>query len=295
MRWRSRRWRAGDARSGGGCTAAIERDRSRRCARLHAVVRERPAGEGLEEEEYRHDREEEPGSPLARRELPVDEPVVVPVSRALLASPPEIVELAEREQNEPERAEQRDQAESAPQIRRRGRHVARPRFVRPVVRVRVVLARAVGHRCPARPREVGPQRRELLGVSDVGAREAGGRIVAREVVAPLAPLRLEGDDLARGEAECVARGIITIGLECAPNLLGDLQGRTALERGIRGPVPLAREGVARDLCQTVEVLRGVVGSEVGPVSPERAVLHQAVLEKHLLPAQDVVAGEDRRP
>src|SRR4029453_9609225 len=111
------------------------------CSRLHAVVRKRPAGEGLEEEEHRHHREEEPGGPLTRRELPRDEPVVVRVSGALLPSPPEIVELAEREQNEPERAEQRDQAEPAPQIRRRGRHVARPRFVRPVVRIRVVLAR----------------------------------------------------------------------------------------------------------------------------------------------------------
>ena len=57
------------------------------CSRLHAVVRERPAGEGLEEEEHRHDREEEPRGPLARRELPADEPVVVPVSGAVLASP----------------------------------------------------------------------------------------------------------------------------------------------------------------------------------------------------------------
>src|SRR5262245_37256834 len=45
----------------------------------------------------------------------------------------------------------------------------------------------------------------------------------------------------------------------------------------------------------VQILRGKVGSEVGAVTPDRAVVHEAVFQEHLLPARDVGVGEQDGP
>ena len=67
-----------------------------------------------------------------------------------------------------------------------------------------------------------------------------------------------------------------------------------VERCIR-PAVAGIASVSRQIsAEAMEVLGGVVRAEIGPVSPERPVLHEAVLEEDLLAAEDVVPGEERR-
>ena len=49
--------------------------------------------------------------------------------------------------------------------------------------------------------------------------------------------------------------------------------------------------IPRYLAQTVQVLRAVVGTQVGPVTPQGPVLHQGILEEHLLARLDVGPGK----
>ena len=104
-------------------------------------------------------------------------------------------------------------------------------------------------------------------------------------------LRLPGGRLGRREAQRAGRGVVAVLLEQARGRLR--RGRAAasgVERGVRPAVALPGERVARDLGQAVQVLGAVVRAEVRPVAPERAVLHEAVLEEDLLPALDVRRG-----
>jgi hypothetical protein len=52
------------------------------------------------------------------------------------------------------------------------------------------------------------------------------------------------------------------------------------------------EGLADALRGTAEVVRGVVGAEVGAVPEDRSILHDPVLEKHLLALAHVLVGEE---
>ena len=47
--------------------------------------------------------------------------------------------------------------------------------------------------------------------------------------------------------------------------------------------------------QCVKVCGGKIRPEVGPVSPDGAVFHESILEKHLLAGQDIFPGEEGFP
>ena len=72
-------------------------------------------------------------------------------------------------------------------------------------------------------------------------------------------------------------------------------GRFRVELRVGPAVAFAGQRVPRDLGQPVQVLGAVVRAEVRPVAPQRAVLHEAVLEEDLLPVLDVLPREQRRP
>jgi hypothetical protein len=84
--------------------------------RLDAVVGERAAGQGLEQEESRDDSEELAGGALAGRQSPAAERAVVEVGRRRLALPAQVVELAEEEEDGADSSQERDQAQGAPEI-----------------------------------------------------------------------------------------------------------------------------------------------------------------------------------
>ena len=46
-------------------------------------------------------------------------------------------------------------------------------------------------------------------------------------------------------------------------------------------------------CRSVQVIRRVVGAEVGAMAEDRAVLHEPVVQEDLLPFADVLASEKR--
>ena len=136
-------------------------------ARLDAVVGEGAAGERLEQEQQRDDAEVEADRLLARGQGPAGERAVVRVPARRRAVPAEVVEAADGEQDGAEAAEQRDEAERAPEVGRRARPVADRRLVRPVVGVGVVLPGPVRDRRPRRPGEVRGEVVELARVADV--------------------------------------------------------------------------------------------------------------------------------
>ena len=60
--------------------------------------------------------------------------------------------------------------------------------------------------------------------------------------------------------------------------------------------PVALSNDARSVCrQRVKILSRKVRSKISAVSPDRAVLHQAITEKHLLAGGDIGSSEEDRP
>ena len=217
------------------------------------------------------------------------------VSGRPFTAPAEVVKLAKEKQDHAGAAEESNQAEGAPKVSRTARSIADHRFVGPVVRVGVVLAGPVGDGRPGRPCEVGIESLQLGRVLDVGRGESRRRGGAAEVRVPFSLLDLERGGLAGTEDEAVGRGVVTVLLEDLPGRNGrglELFGRQLAGQAARA---LAGEPLAANLGEAVEVFRAVVGPEVGAVTPQRPVLHQAVLEEHLLAVEDGLPVEERRP
>jgi hypothetical protein len=249
-------------------------------------MRQRAPREPLKQEQPRDHEEELSGRPLARSELPAGQGAVVEMGRRPLAAPAEEVELAEEEQDRPGPAQKRQQAQRAPEIGRAARPVPDQGFVGPVVRVRIVLPGALGHGRPGRPREIGGERPHLPGRLDVGRRQARGRRQPAEIRLPFLLLGIERGDLARGEHERAGRGIVTVHAQVPARQAGRDVRVLLRQLGEGAAEALPRVGVVADLRKAVQVFGAVIRPEVGAVSPERAVLHETVLEEHLLAAED---------
>ncbi len=259
--------------------------------RLDTIVGERAPGERLEQEQQRDDAEVEADRLLAGRQGPAGDRAVVRVP-ARRAVPAEVVEAAEGEQDGPESREQRDEAERAPEIGGGARPVADGRLVGPVVGVGVVLARAIGDGRPRRPREVRGEGPELARIADVLRGKTRRGLRSREVLGPFARLYQPGRRFGRREDERAGAGIVAVLLQQAMDGGVDARGRVGIERRVGESAPLASERVLRDGGEPVQVLCAEVGAEVRAVAPERAVLHQAVLEEDLLPVLDVFPREE---
>ncbi len=92
-----------------------------------------------------------------------------------------------------------------------------------------------------------------------------------------------GLGLLGGERERAGALVVAIGAE-------------GLDRLTRGPVGgRTAEAALDEVGGSPQVVGGVVGAEVGAVAEDRAVLHEAVPEKDLLPALDVPGRVDQRP
>ncbi len=234
--------------------------------------------EALQQEQCGDHAEVLPRGPLARRQLPSGKAALVEMGRRLFAAPPEVVELAEEEEDGADATQERDQAQCAPEVGGAARAVGDQRLVRPVVGVGVVFPGPVGDGGPGGPGKVGGQGLDLGRVLDERRPKARRRGGSAEVLFPLTALDLEGGYLARAEHQGVGRGVVSVLLE--------LGGQTFRREGSR---------LAADLGEPVEVLRAVVGSKVGAVTPQGPVLHETVLEEDLLAMKDRLPVEKGCP
>ena len=148
---------------------------------LGAVVLRRGADERLEQEQRRHHEEEPRGRALRRRQRDVAGRAERE-RRLLAAVPAEPAPPApEGAEQQADAAQQRDQRQHRPDDHVGRRLVVDARLRRPVVRVGVVVAGAVGRRRPRRPGEERGQLAQLRAVGDrVGAQAVLGRRVGEE-------------------------------------------------------------------------------------------------------------------
>ena len=247
---------------------------------LGAIVLGGRTDDRLEHEQSGH-HEEEPGAcALGRRKRDVARRPEAQ-GRLLAAVPAKEVPASERAEEQADSSQQRDQGQHRPDDHVRGRLVVHPRFGRPVVRVAVVVPRPFRGGRPRRPAEEGRQRREISAVGDgVGAEAVLGRRLREETgVAPHE--QAVGDGLRASELEDAGVLVVAVRperLDCLP--AGRVGARAAI-------------AAADEVGGAPQVVGRVVGAQVGAVAEDRSVLHETVVEEHLLAALDVPLGVDR--
>ena len=248
---------------------------------LGSVVLRGGADECLEQEERGHHEEEPRARPLRRCQRDLTRRAER--QRGLLAAvPAQEVPAAEHAEQEADPAEQQDQREHRPHHDIGRRLVVDARLGRPVVRIGVVLARALGRSRPRRPGEECGQLPQLRAVGDrLGPQAAPGRRVREEarVVADELPERVS---LRRAERERAAPLVVAVGPE-------------VLDRPAGGRVrPRAAVAALDEVRRAAQVIGGEVGAQVRAVAEHGAVLHEPVVQEDLLALADVRAGVEHR-
>jgi hypothetical protein len=244
---------------------------------LRPIVLRGGPDERLDHEQGRH-HEEEPGAgALGRGERHVAGGPER--QRGLFATvPAEDVPAPEGREQEADSAQKGDQGQDRPHDHVGGGLVVDARLRRPVVRVGVVVTRSLGRARPGGPAEERGQRLEVPTVGDgVGTQPVlGGRLREEARVVPdQAAVRL---GLWTGELEYAAALVVAV---CAE----------VLDRAPSRRVGALSAVASRDVVgRPAQVVGRVVRPEVGAVPENRAVLHQAVVQEHLLPALHVALG-----
>ena len=214
---------------------------------------------------------------------------------AALALPAQVVELADDEEDQTQPRQEGDETQGAPDIGLGGRAVSRDGLVRPVVGVGVILPGAIRRCGPGRPGEVGGQSFDLRGVLNIVGRQPGSGVLPGEVLAPFGKLGAVGSHLARREPKSSRGRIVPVFLERRdrPRGCDALLVRRELRKGLA--VFLGRDRVPGHLAEPVQILRAVIGTQVGPMAPQAPVLHETVLEEDLLALLDVGSGKHHSP
>ncbi len=192
---------------------------------------------------------------------------------------------SEEKEHHPGPAQQRHEAQCTPENSLPRRAVGDQRLLGPVVRVRIIRARAQRRTDPGGPREVAGQSTDLLWVRNGRPPKPllpGGRSEPVDVVVRhyLPGMRLAGS----------VRDRIRFGI---PGITFHLLLHSP-PHGRRDFAPLRPrvEGHHRS-GRFMEVLGREIGPQVGAVAEDRAMLHQAVLAKHVLPGLNIAPREDR--
>ena len=249
--------------------------------RLGVVVGVRAAAQPLEQEQPGHHQEEPDGGPLSGREAHLVGRAKRDLARrrpAGVLRPAERLEAAERQQRQADPAEQGHERQRGPEDRVGGQRVSDLRRGRPVVRVRVRLARAIRGRDPGRPGEVRRQRMHRLG-RDGGTAEPG-LALRRPEPAPVFVFDLrERRGLRGGERQDVAARVEAVRLE----VLDDAGSR------VGASIVAIHRGAG-----ALDVVGGEVRAEIGAVPEDRPVLHETVLPEHQLSLLDVLPREQGR-
>ena len=211
----------------------------------------------------------------------------------LFPLPAQVVEFAEGKENQRRAGQQGDQAQGAPKYRFAGQGVAGQRVVGEIIGIRIVFTRSLGHRGPGGPGKKGGELAKLLGiVNEVLPQPAiGGRV--REIIAPAANLPRKGNLFRFLEEQGAGGGIVLIGFQKGRHFGSNRFRFQRAELFSFFAVNLMRQQIGGVRGQTVQIVGAEVRAEIGAVPPDRAIIHQAVLQKHLLAGADIGAGKNR--
>ena len=113
-----------------------------------------------------------------------------------------------------------------------------------------------------------------------------------EISRPIFDQAVEGLGRTRRQSQSSALWIIAIGLQVEGDGPVDCSLLLGCKVSVTAAETLARDTISEVEGQDVEGLSGKIGAEIGAVAPDCAIVHQAVLQKDLLPGNDVVRRED---
>ena len=123
---------------------------------------------------------------------------------------------------------------------------------------------------------------KLRRIVDVVARKAAIVLRIAEIFRPQADLPLVGGGLRLGEGESFRDRVVAILLEEPRDFRVDDQSLAGRERRLHDEAMALGDGLLSVERERVQIVSREVGSEIRAVSPDGAVLHQAVAEKDLL-------------
>ena len=212
----------------------------------------------------------------------------------LASVPAEVVELAEREQDDCGAAEEEHQADRAPENRAARGAIADERVVGEVVGVGMRCAWPLCRRSPGGPAE---KRRELAQFGGIGDGAAGESAVdggVREVRAPVGDLGIERRLAVGRQPQGPGGRVVAVGLEFCRHRAVDGGSLRLGHRRVRGLESGLRETFGPRERKIVQGLGGEIRPQHAPMAPDGPVVHQAVLEKDLLTGRDLRGREDER-
>jgi hypothetical protein len=141
----------------------------------------------------------------------------------------------------------------------------------------------------------GKERRELAQFLRIGDRPGPQPAVPgrrQEVIAPVGDLSLERGAVRRAEAQGPGRRVVAVLFHRPGDAAVDLGPLLGRELDIGTPEPLLRGLIGDVERPVVQILSREVRAEIGAMAPDRAVVHEAVLEEDLLACSHVLAREE---
>ncbi len=150
----------------------------------------------------------------------------------------------------------------------------------------------MGHRSPGRPGEKGRQFPQFLGIIDIISLEAAVFFGMGEIIRPLSDLLPIGGGLRFRVGQGLGVGGVAVLLEQTLHCDLDRIPLRGAEVGQRTAVNLLGFRLSGLQGQGVQVSGREIRPQIGPVPPNGAVFHEGVLQKDLLPCQDILPGED---
>ena len=260
-------------------------------ARVRAVVAHRATHEGLRQKQQCHDDEE-----FDERVLPWTGAPGQQLGLDVVATgdPAQIIELAKGQQHGGYSREKNQQAEGAPQHRARNGQVADARVVGEVVGVGVRFARPRRNGSPGRPGHEGRELAQLCPVGDeIGLQATVLRRVVK-VAGPVCNLLVESGRLCGGELQHPRGRVVAVRLQRHGRFRLHRRRLARVQRLDWLVIVLLRDGFGRNPPHAVQGGCREVGPEIGAVTPDAAVVHQAVAQKHRLAFADIVCAEHQR-
>lgn len=191
--------------------------------------------------------------------------------------PAEIIELAEGQQNDGDTAQQKNETDRGPQERAARRMISGERVIGKIIGVRMCRVRTLSDRGPGGPGEERGQIVKFLRIGNEIGRQAAVAFRLFEIGLPV--LNLVGKRFCsrRQQSERIGSGVVTVGLQRARDLAVDDRAFRVRQCSIFF-LEAVLGGAAGEIERPiVEHRRAEVRAQISAVTPDRAVVHQAVL------------------
>ena len=171
--------------------------------------------------------------------------------------------------------------------------IASQRVIRKIIGIGMRGAGALCHGAPGRPGEEGCQVVQFLRVAD-GA-DGKAAIIDRmlEIRLPDFNLIVESVHRCREKGQRIGFDVVAIGFKQRANFAfyGSAFARTKVR--IRFGEPALRCTLRKIGSPIMQHRRSEIGTQIGTMTPDSAIIHQTVLEEDLLTVPDVISGIDK--